>query len=222
MKRLVLVAVILGAVALGCKMAGIGSTSSPANGLANAAASPAADNSGGQPSGDARQAVVDASKKFIDQKAFQAVMNTTGDKPTETRLEYVAPDRFHIVNGTSVESVIIGKTAYVKLNGKWQKFPSEMGKSIASMRDAFTDEGLKSLKDVSFESNDLVDGVPASVYAYKSSTPKDGTSYRSKIWISNTSGLPMKIEVDYEGSTLKHMTTVYSYDEGVSIDPPVE
>jgi len=172
-------------------------------------------------SSNPRDDVIKASKKFTEQDSFQATMDGTGSKAIHMEIQYVAPDSYHIKNSPLMEIIIIGKSTYMKINGKWQKSPASLSDSIPKMRDAFTEEGLKSLGDVEYVGEDSVSGKTALLYRYKGNTLKDETAYDSKLWIGKDNGLPLKIEVEYPNSDLlKQMTTVYDYDTKVTIESP--
>lgn len=173
-------------------------------------------------SSNPRDDVIKASKKFTEQNSIQATIDMTGSTNMHMEFEYAAPDRYHIKNAPSMEIIIIGKNTYLKVNGNWQKSPANLGDSIPKMRDAFTEEGMKSLTDVEYVGEDSIDGKDALLYRYKGNTIKDATAYDSKLWIGKDDGLPLKIEVDYpNGGVLKQMTTIYDYDTKVTIESPM-
>ncbi len=172
-------------------------------------------------SGVPREDIIAASKRFSDQNSFTAKMEMSGSNKMNMDIEFVAPDRFHVKNSASMEFIVIGKDTFLKSNGSWKKFPANMGDSISKMRDAFTEEGMKSLKDVEFAGEESVNGKSALLYKYKGETVKDANAYNSRLWIGKDNGLPLKIEVEYPGGGLvKQMTTNYDYETKVSIDPP--
>ncbi|MEP6944376.1 MAG: hypothetical protein ABJA02_00545 [Acidobacteriota bacterium] len=179
-------------------------------------------------SGEPKADIIAASKKFIALPAFSATMDGTGTNAIHSKVEYAAPDRFHISylggTGAGMEMIMIGKQTYMKNagSGNWNKSPVNLGESIPSLRDSFTDEGLKTLDDAKFDGDDTIDGKPALVYSYKNVTPKGGFPFHSKIWIGKNTGLPMKIEVNYENGTLKQMTINYDTDSPVTIEAPVK
>ena len=153
---------------------------------------------------DPKADIVEASKKFID---------------------FVAPDRFHIKylggTGAGMEIIYIGTDSYMKTGDKWSKMPSS-GVNIPNLRDSFTEAGLKTLTDVKFEGEDTVDGKPAMAYSYKNVTPVGAYPFTSKIWISQQSGLPLKIYVEYSNGMLKNMTVNYDTESPVSIEAPIK
>lgn len=176
-------------------------------------------------SADPKQDVIEAARKFIALPSFSAKMEGTGENELRMQVDYAAPDRFHITylggTGAGMEIIIIGKQTYMKAGGRWNKSPVNMGETLPTLRDSFTEEGLKSLSDVKFAGDETVDGIAALVYTYKNATPKGDYPFTSKIWIRKDTGLPMKIEVDYENETLKQMKVVYDTETPVSIEPPI-
>lgn len=202
--------------ALGCKIPGFssgGGLSGSSKGTATGGSDPKVD-------------VVEASKKFIALPSFTANMEGVGQTEIKSQVAYLAPDRFHItyLGGTAagMEIIYIGKDGYMKAGDKWSKMPST-GQSVPNLRDSFTEEGLKTLSDVKYEGEDPVNGKPASVYSYKNVTPVGAHPFASKIWISNDSGIPMKIHVEYPNNpALKYMDVNYDTDAKVTIEPPIK
>ena len=120
-----------------------------------------------------------------------------------------------------MEIIYIGTDSYMKTGDKWLKMPGS-GASIPNLRDSFTEAGLKTLADIKFEGEDTVDGKPAMAYSYKNVTPVGAYPFTSKIWISQQSGLPLKIYVEYSNGMLKNMTVNYDTESPVSIEAPIK
>jgi len=179
---------------------------------------------GGGASSDPKADVIEASRKFIALKSFSAKMEGTGQTELKSQVDYVAPDRFHVKylagTGAGMEMIVIGDQMYMKSGGGWNK--SSGGNTVPTLRDSFTEEGLKTLSDVKFEGNDTLDGRSALIYSYKNVTPQGGYPFNSKIWIGKDSGLPMKILVDYPSGPLKQMTVNYDTETPVTIEPPIK
>ncbi len=210
MKRISPVILIFLFVVIGCKLPGSltgGSKGATATG-------------GSDPKAD----VMAASKKFIDLPFFTARMEGFGQTEIKSQVEYFAPDRYHVKylggTGAGMEMIWIGTESYMNLNGKWTKMPAT-NTSIPTLRDSFTEEGLKTLTDVKFEGEETVDGKPALAYSYGNVTPAGNYPFTSKIWIGQDTGLPMKIYVEYTNGTLKNMTVNYDVESKVTIEPPV-
>ena len=216
MKKLTLTLLLLCAISLACKlsslMPGGGGSGGSGGGSSSGGADPKAD-------------IVEASKKFIALKAFSAKMEGMGQTEIKSQVDYAAPDRYHISylggTGAGMEIIYIGNQTYMKTGGKWSKTPGDSNAAIPTLRDSFTEEGLKTLTDVKYESEDTVDGKPALVYTYKNVTPQGGYPFSSKIWIAKASGLPLKIVVDYTNGVLKQMTVNYDTESPVTIEAPI-
>jgi len=219
MKRLTLILVLLSTVGIGCKYieslrgGSDGGTSGGSGGSATASSDPKAD-------------VVAASKKFIDLKSFSAKTEGVGQTEIKSKIDYVAPDRYHVTylagTGAGMELIYVGSQSYMKpAGGAWSKMPGD-AKSIPNLRDSFTEEGLKTLTDVKFDGEDTVDGKPALVYSYKNVTPVGNYPFTCKTWIAKATGLPMKIYVEYSNGMLKHMTVNYDTESPVTIEAPLK
>jgi hypothetical protein len=221
MKKLIPVILILLFVVIGCKLPG---SLKDATSGANSTSGSSSKGGKATASSDPRADVVEASKKFLDLPYFTANMEGKGQTEMKSRVEYAAPDRFHVKylggTGAGLEMIWIGKDSYMNANGKWTKMPGSNA-SIPTLRDSFTEEGLKTLTDVTFEGEDSVDGKPALAYGYKNVTPVGSYPFTSKIWVSQDTGVPMKIYVEYTNGTLKNMTVNYDTESKVTIEPPI-
>jgi hypothetical protein len=217
MRRISLVFLLLGFAVLGCRLpASLSGSSSGGTGGSKGTAT------GGS---DPKEDVIQASKKFIALPAFTANMEGMGQTEIKSQVAYAAPDKFHVKylggTGAGMEIIFIGNQMYMKTGGKWSKMPTAQGTSIPNLRDSFTEEGLKSLSDVRYEGADNVNGKSAAVYSYKNVTPVGNYPFTSKIWISEDTGLPMKIYVEYSNGMLKNMTVNYDTETPVTIEAPV-
>jgi hypothetical protein len=181
--------------------------------------------SGATASGDPREDVVAASRKFLDLKFFSAKMDGLGQTEIKSQVDYVAPDRYHVKylggTGAGMELIYVGSDSYMRSGGKWSKMPGD-AKAIPNLRDSFSEEGLRTLTDVAFENEETVDGKPALIYTYKNRTPVGDYPFTSKIWISKETGLPIKIFVEYSNGMLKHMTVNYDTETPVTIEAPIK
>ena len=220
MKKLALILLVLGFFAVGCKFGSLKDlVSGGASG--NSSSSKGSSSTGGS---DPKADIVAASKKFIDLPAFSAKMEGQGQSEIKSQVDYVAPDRYHVTylggTGAGMEMIMIGNQTYMKVAGKWTKMPGN-AKAIPTLRDSFTEEGLKTLSDVKFEGDDTVDGKPALLYSYKNVTPVGNYPFSSMIWIGKDTGLPMKIYVEYSNGMLKNMTVNYDTESPVTIEAPI-
>ena len=215
MKRHYAVFLLITFVVIGCKLPGfLGGGGSGAGGKGTA--------TGGS---DPRADVVEASKRFIALPSFRANMEGIGQSEIKSQVDYQAPDRFHVKylggTGAGMEMIFIGKDGYMKSGDKWTKMPG--GDNIPTLRDSFTEDGLKSLSDVKYEGNETVNGTATSAYTYKNVTPVGDFPFTSKMWVRNDTGVPLKIFVEYTNNqALKNMTINYDTDAKITIEPPIK
>jgi outer membrane lipoprotein-sorting protein len=209
MKNFTMILLLLATVSLGCKQLG----------------SLAGGGSGKVGGGDPTTEVVAASKKFIELKSFSAKMEGMGQTEIKQQIDYAAPDRYHVTYTAGpipgMELIFIGNQSFMKTNGKWSRMPGDGSASMPTLRDSFTEEGLKTLSDARSEGEDTVDGKAAFVYSYKNKTPKGDFGFTCKMWVDKQSGLPLKIYATYDNGVLKNMTVNYDTQSKVTIEPPV-
>jgi outer membrane lipoprotein-sorting protein len=174
---------------------------------------------------DPREDVVQASKKFMELPYFTANMEGVGQTEIKSQVAFVAPDRFHVKylggTGAGMEMIFVGKDMFMKTGDKWTKMPGA-GTSLPTLRDSFTEEGLKTLTDVKYEGEDSIDGKPVLAYSYGNVTPVGSHPFTSTIWVGKETGLPIKIFVEYTNGTLKNMTIKYDTETPVTIEPPIK
>lgn len=221
--------VLLVAAALGCsqlremaKKGDSGANSANSNSSTGADDSASGDTASVTPSGDPTADINRMADAFLAQKSFRAKMVGSGQTPMNMELEFVGPDRFRLKNKQGPEMIIIGKDVYFEVNGKWQKMPGDLGKSVPDMRKAFDKEGRKWFGEVKYVGEESVDGKPTHVYTYHNKGPGGVGENDSKVWVGQSDGLPVKIEATYKSGTLKSMTVDYDYDEDIKIEPPVK
>jgi hypothetical protein len=213
MKRHYAAVLVLTLAVIGCKLPGfLGGGGAGGTGTATGGSDPKAD-------------VIEASKRFIALPSFRADMEGVGQTAIKSQVDYVAPDRFHVKylggTGAGMEMIFIGKDGYMKSGDKWTKMPG--GGNIPTLRDSFTEEGLKSLSDVKYEGNESVNGIATSIYTYKNVTPVGDFPFTSKMWVRNDTGVPLKIFVEYTNNqALKNMTINYDTEGKFTIEPPIK
>jgi outer membrane lipoprotein-sorting protein len=169
--------------------------------------------------------MTEAMKAQFAAKSFRARMESLSEgKNITATVEYVAPDRIHMISNVS-EMIVVGSNTYVKpVNGSWQKFPMDVNQIISSFRNPKMIEDLRNGTDARLVGTDTVDGVAVNVYQYtmKNPTGITGTSV-SKVWIATSDNLPRKMETESEfnGKTSKTHVTYYDYGADIKIEPPM-
>jgi outer membrane lipoprotein-sorting protein len=167
----------------------------------------------------------EAMKAQLAAKSYRARMESVSDERKVTAtVEYLAPDRIHMVSNVN-EMIVVGPDTYMKpANGSWQKFPVDVNQIISSFRNPQMIEDLRSSADPKLVGADTVDGIPTNVYQYTVKNPAGmtGTSV-AKVWIATTDNLPRKMETesDFSGKHSKTLVTYYDYGADVKIEPPM-
>jgi hypothetical protein len=173
--------------------------------------------------------LVEASKGQLAQKAFRATItgkDADGKKQT-TVIEYVNPDRYHLVT-PGTEIIIVEEGTFIKeAAGQWQKSPVNMQ---GMMTEILSEQGIEKIvrelkyEDIQLVGADLIGGKPMWVYQYKSALDAGGAKVatESKNWIGALDRLPYRVEaISDAGSGAKATTTVvYEYDDSLKIEAP--
>lgn len=131
---------------------------------------------------------------------------------TSVLLEYVAPDRRHVVLGT-LEIIVIGTTSYVKQGEAWLTLEGRGAGMAALAPDAraiarqfehatFTARGLET-----------IDGEPCAVFSYAEG------EQRGAIWIGTRDKLIRKIEGSQP--TGSYSLVLSDFNQPIEIRPPV-
>ncbi len=223
MKQTVLLLMLIASVGLGCKFLG-GNSSSSGNGGSTTGGAGGGLSGGSDPKGD----LVAASKKLVELKSFSAKMQGSGNmsgtaSEIKQQVDYVAPDKYHVTYlagaAPGMEIIFIGSDMYMKSGGKWTKSPGG-GASMPTLRDSFTEEGLKSVSDAKFEGEETVNGKPALVYSYKNVTPKGDFPFTAKMYVNKSTGVPLRVVAQYSNGVLKEMTVDYDTETPVTIEAP--
>lgn len=201
---------------------------------------PVAAISASPPGGDAATAIQNAMQQLSRQKAYRSRSTSVADfgdrKPAVTVHEFVSPDRTHTIEPDR-EIIIIGKTMYVKEEGKWNNLGTQMSdmqaKIAARARGMSAAERANATKGLtgSYKSlpDEMQDGKATAVYEMRSQLdiPSQGGASLgvvtiTKYWIGKPDGLLRKEESDgnVAGAKMK-TTTVYEYDPNIKIEAPI-
>jgi len=174
-------------------------------------------------SADNCAAVLKSMNAEVAQKAYSirsTDQNPDSGKVTSSNVaEVQPPDRMHLINGADETIVIRGKGTFRKSNnGGWEKAPYDLSDAMLSFYDPKNFE--KFSKDCKRITTEKLDGHPMSVWQFRSESP--GIVSISKLWISDSDGLPYKMEID--GEVAKHKTRtvqLIQYDPKISIQAPI-
>jgi hypothetical protein len=109
----------------------------------------------------------------------------------------------------ATESIMVGDTNYFKYHGVWKR-------SRLSPKDNLEQEqdNIKSAKVYTCRRlpDEVLDGASVAVYAAHSETPDVGKT-DAKVWLSKTTGLPVRTESDIDAGagTGQHLSVRYDY-----------
>ena len=150
---------------------------------------------------------------FIAVKAYH--MTVTTDNGRTIEMDYVAPNKWHMVMGNDMESIYIDPDIWVHVRGNWMHVPGGMGAGrmqglIANVRGAIPSGDYKN--DYTVTDLGMKDGFHAYDVTHKSSAD------HSIIYLM-PNNLPAKIEAFANG---KKSTIVYSKFNAsdITIAPP--
>ncbi len=195
---------------------------------------PALPTSTSAPSPAELRSTILAAFRSLEEKSFRQRSDTTvlsDGKTYNTMVEFVAPDRYHIVSAP-IEYVILGQKVYIKQNDVW----TESQIPAASIVGNGYSKGLEeSISDIQFMGADSLNGKPMQVYQYQNKTKigdADSTA-QSKVWIGVEDHLPYKMVMDGETASLdsstgkvvgvKSTATIsFEYDPAIKIDLPLK
>ncbi len=147
------------------------------------------------------------------------------DAKGETVIEFVPPDRHHIVS-PSAEMVVVGDRSYMKRNGAWMQLPINMGEMLKQFQDPTFDAGVDlKISNVVSDGEEAVNGVAADVYEYDNQMTVEGQTFNShvKLWLARDTGMPVKTESTSEVSGVKKTTTSFiEYPADLKIEAPIK
>lgn len=176
-----------------------------------------------------------AMRAQLDAKSYRAhVTSTLADgAPNKMIIEYVAPDRYRMVNDMQVggkslnqEFIIVGNGSYIKApNGQWVKSPVDASEIVKGFRDPKMLDELAKTADVKFVGADTLDGAPMLVYQYTQTNPMGlKMTSTAKTWLSVADGMPRKTESEgeFDGKKTKTLVTISDYNSDIKIESPVK
>jgi hypothetical protein len=184
--------------------------------------------------GDSLADIFGAQRSGLQVDALQIHMiseNSTTNETSETIIEFVKPDRFHMASA-GFELIVIGETTYIKdESGVWIESPIAMGDMFGETIASFTDEESVSqliddlqgsITDLQYLGEETVNGNKTKVYEYSADDPFVGSTIRTTVWIGVDDGLMYRQVIEGETPQAQTiLTTEYEYGEDVSIEAPI-
>lgn len=165
---------------------------------------------------------VSAAWKNLDTAGPRHISQTTSEGLV-TEADVLPPDFHQVVsaNGTVVaEQYIVGGTIYNNEQGNWTQTAggsTALGTignfSLSLSKDLIYSDGM-------VNGIEVINGSPAIVYSYSTTLKGLDASAQYKLWVDQSSGLPVKSEnITPDGMTITMMIT---YDPSITISLPVE
>jgi hypothetical protein len=192
----------------------------------------------------AREDLVKAMRSQLEVKSFRGKMvySTSDGTKIGSSLEFVAPDRYHLITESNVfinlgtvrqELIALGSEAYSRAGAegqwlRWQRIPGDMSQELPKLRGSLAVVKLVEQADVKFIGEEMLDGSRMRVYQFAFDKYLDSEFKGiTKTWVGAADGLPYRIEAGgeapYQGKTVKaHWVSSYSdYNEDIRIRAPM-
>jgi hypothetical protein len=146
-------------------------------------------------------------------------------------IEFVPPDRYHILSDNKTEMVILNDKVYLKNQDTW----TELKIAVRDIVDLnFVNRLEESITDIKLLSEETLGGSPVQVYEYKNKTRIGEVEpiVQTRLWVGIEDGLPYKMLINGEvmsvnASTgeiqgIEAVSTIYfEYDPTIKIISPV-
>lgn len=180
-----------------------------------------------EPESAAQQAVLEALRARMDQKAYRITSTTQAMGQSITQeVEVVPPDRFRMTM-MDMEVVMIEGSSYVRLGDEWTVNDSMSGMISAAVGQIWDEETIGKAGLFMWEIEEMgtesLNGVEAKVYRYIMDSSEQGGSGQTEatIWIGESEGLPLKQEVRIQGDGIDtSMIQQFDYDDSIVIEEP--
>ena len=164
-----------------------------------------------------------AYSRFLAARSFRASVTDVNKGQQLSKLQFVAPDRYHIENGQGqMEQILIGDDAYTLVDGRRLKLPMpiHIDRIVGQYRNRDTLDQLANGLEVTDLGSENVDGIATRVYTYRVTEPSRADV---KVWIDSASGLPLQLESAGSFLRVKSTTRIryYDYDDpAIRIEAP--
>lgn len=179
------------------------------------------------PSGDAQEAVMSAISAQLAGGPYRATTTIEADgATTKMNVEMIPPDKLHAIisaaEGNTELILVDGTTWFKSGDTPWMQMPG--GDMVQNMLASVQADAAKgTLTNVQLVGTEEVNGQAAQVYAFTSSYGEGDQQVSSdvKLWISEASGLPIKMEATGVAmGTSSHTVQTIEYDDSITIEAP--
>ncbi len=162
-----------------------------------------------------------AYSKLAVQRTFRANVATIHNSrpPTQSRFEYVGPDRYHAMFDT-IEFVILGRMMYVHYNGNWVKTNPDKPLNLCFIDPKALESNYRSAVNARYAGDDTLDGAQMSVFEYQLTCSESNETIR--VWIGSAlpDGLPHRLE-STASNGIKTTVSYYDFNANIAINPPI-
>lgn len=170
-------------------------------------------------------------QKFLALKSFRATITGLEPRPSVTRLEFQAPDRYHIAVVGGATTTLIGDTATMDIGGRTMNLPVPVQSVTAQYRDEAFLKKLQQGMHVEDLGTDTLDGeavrklryvqdvvppaMPGAAPAPASPAPAGAGKATTVAWISVKNGLILRLQVDstWNGQAAKSEIRYADFDD---------
>lgn len=186
---------------------------------------------------DAKDALKKAQAARLDAPAVRMTMVFTDlstNSVTSMIVEYVKPSSGHtkvVVSGKPMtEMVTDGQKTFMRQgDAPYREAPTNVGAlMMQSRQSAALDALIDTSSDVKLLGHETINGTPASIYTFK--TTRLGLDTTAKIWIADSTNLPLKSESETHGEMQvgsspgrevnRTSTVTFEYDPTLKITLP--
>ena len=151
------------------------------------------------------------------------VVNSEGTV-TEMVSEVVPPDKIHvIIGGGNMEIILLEGQVWSKtLGAEWAQMgsPEMMQGIFDTINGQISDT---TLTNVQFAGSEPVFGVQTDIYTFTNALPDSNVSSDVKLWISQESGLPVRLEsTNVAAGVTSTVVQTIEYDDTITVEAPVQ
>jgi hypothetical protein len=176
-------------------------------------------------SGDALALVTNAMAAQVAGGPYRATTEVNSEGTvTEMISEVVPPDKIHVtIGGGNMEIILFEGTVWSRTAGApWAQMGSpEMMQGIFDTINGQIND--TTLTNVQYVGSEPVFGVQTDIYTFTNTLPDSDITSDVKLWISQESGLPVRLEsTNVAGGVTSTVVQTIEYDSSITVEAPVE
>ena len=176
---------------------------------------------------DSCDPLVEAGYAQLSSPGFRASMTQERSDGDETRVvEFIPPNRFHIVNPNGQDFIVVGSAAFIYVNGLgYRQVPGGIGDIAGEMAGTLT-EAQRQAASCQLIGDDVVDGMPTRAYGFSMAYTDTSSGQPVPIntsgvtWIGIADGRPIRSLIDGQVGGFRAVTRLtIEYPTDLQIDP---